>query len=218
MQDRQDWAYERAGRYLGWCEEVENSPFTPLDKVEFAIISAHCPMSNAIDGFLATRGLEDLQALAEGLNWAGVMAPRQKAAYITDTRALLRSEAVPMPDADIRAWRRTYKLPGLGHCKATFAAALIHPLSVNGACLDTHMAQAYGADYGRIIRRLDAYEEVESRMRTEAEEVGLPIFAYQWAVWDWQRLRSRQTGAFDHSFLWRVGRGAAQLPLLMGTE
>ena len=51
MQSRQDYAVTHRQQYLDWCQSVECGPATAMDKLEFAIISAHCRMDKAIAGW-----------------------------------------------------------------------------------------------------------------------------------------------------------------------
>ena len=80
--NRQDYAHSHRGQYLDWCGEVERSPFDRRDMLELAVISAHCPFDKARGGFLATRGVEDMQAYAQALHREGVLAPGNKAGYV----------------------------------------------------------------------------------------------------------------------------------------
>lgn len=69
----------------------------------------------------------------------------------------------------------------------------------------------------RIYTKLADYEGIEAQLLTEAEEVGLPAFAYQWAVWDWKRAKYDSLPPSDHSFLWR-NPTQEQLPLFSSLE
>ena len=222
MLDRQEFADKHRSRYYNWLRNVLDSPHSDMDKVEFAIISAHTPMSAAIDGFLATRHDCDMQVYADTLNSHGVLASYTKTAYVWKSRELV-AEGAPLPDGS-REYREANKLPGLGICKSSFAACLINPLESAVVCLDTHMLQVLldrrptKQEVSRIYRKLDVYEELESWLAQEAFEVDMPVFAYQWAVWDWKRLWSDKRTPEDHSFLWESGRSTYQLPMFGSVE
>ncbi|KKL76654.1 hypothetical protein LCGC14_2042770 [marine sediment metagenome] len=221
--DRLEYAHHNRHRYLDWCHELELSPYSAVDKMEWAIISAHCKFSVSLAGFKATRDIEDLQALADALYANGVLAPGNKAAYILDLRDRCLYGETPLPEACYQTYRREYKFRGLGHCKLSFGSCLIDPLGSNVVCLDTHILQVYlgyrptPREINRIYTKLDEYEDIESFLLAEAEEVDLPPFAYQWAVWDWKRARYDLLPPSDHSFLWR-NPTQEQLPLFSSLE
>lgn len=195
--DRQAWADEHRTTYLDWASRIAESPYSALDKAEFAVISAHCGFEASVRGFERSRLAVAQKHLAEELNYAGVFAPGLKAGYI----ARLRNEADRLPQVgqDMRLWRATTKLPGLGWCKASFAACLIDPLGSNIVCLDTHMVAEYG--YVGVLKQPD-YEYVEALVREEALELDLPMFVYEWATWDFRRWYRHNEFPQDHSFLW----------------
>ena len=216
--NRIDYANANRERYLDWCGEILHSPYTPLDKLEFAIISAHCNMGYAIEGWLATRGINHITPLAETLHANNVMAPGLKAGYIMHLRDML-DDGYPIPHECYQEFRRAHKYPGLGHCKLSFATALIDPIGSNVVCLDTHILQVYlntrptTAQVNRIYAHLPTYESIEGELIQEANEINLPPFAYQWATWDWKRARVDHLPPLDHSFMWRDGRTQFQLPM-----
>jgi hypothetical protein len=216
--DRLEYANAKAGQYLEWLQHVDESPWSAYDKIEFAIISAHTKMDNAINGWLASRNWTGLDELADTLYAHGVLAPYHKAAYISTALEQIR-DGTPLPRPDFREWRRDYKLSGLGYCKASFAACLVAPFESDIVCLDTHMLQVYfderptAKTVASVYRSLPKYEGIENHIRWEAEQVGLPPFAYQWAVWDWKRAKVDHIPPENHSFLWRGGRDTYQLPM-----
>jgi hypothetical protein len=220
MMDRLEYANSHHTKYLDWCNEIDHSPFSAIDKMEWAIITAHTPFESSANGFLATRNLDELQPIANALFNAGVLAPNNKAAYILDLRDRCLYGETPLPESDYREYRRTTKFAGLGYCKLSFGACLIDPLSldINTICLDTHILQVYlgyhpsPKEVNRIYQRLDLYESIESQLLDEAAIVELPPFAYQWAVWDWKRARYDHLPPSNHSFLWR-NPTQYQLPL-----
>ena len=209
LAQRLAYADAHFAQYTEWCAQVGDSPYSPRDKLEWAIITAHCPFDKSVAGFLATRNILGLQPLAVALAQSGVMAAGNKAAYITQ----LRNGDWQTPRPDYRAHRRSNKLPGLGHCKLSFAACLIDPFGADVVCLDTHMLACYGGQVAKCYRSLAAYEAVEDEVLAEANVVGMPPFAYQWAIWDWWRCKTKQVSPQNHSFLWRAGPTAGQLPL-----
>lgn len=162
--NRREYAIDNRSRYLHYLAEVEASPYGPLDMAEFAVISAHCNMERAIDGFLATRDPElDMRRIADRLDLWGVFAPYNKAAYIDR----LRVDMAPLPHPDYRDFRRREKLPGLGFAKLSFAACLGDPFGCDIVCLDTHMLQMYDipiAEHGRYFSSRARYESVEFKL------------------------------------------------------
>jgi len=215
--DRLEYAHANRQRYLGWAGAVAASPLTATARLEFAAISAHTPMRQAIAGWQAVQGIEGVSDMAEALNAAGVIAPGKKAGYIAEYRRLQ-----PMPSYPYREYRRDMKLPGLGYCKLSFACCLIDPFNSDVVCLDTHILQVYmGRRPGELdIRKcytcLAHYEYIEGQVLAEAAQVGLPPFCFQWAVWDWKRARVDLKPPLNHSFLWRGGTTTYQLPLFSG--
>ena len=217
--DRLDYAHANRQRYLDWAGAVADSDLTISDRLEFAIISAHTQMASAIAGWHASRGVVELEEIAEVLNGAGVLAPGNKAAWIVGVR-----RTQPCPSFPYQEYRRTNHIPGLGYCKLSFGCCLISPLNSDVVCLDTHILQVYmGRRSGeRDVRKcytcLAHYEYIEGQLLAEAREANLPPFVYQWAVWDWKRARVDHKPPLDHSFLWRGGETQYQLPLFSSLE
>lgn len=216
--DRLTYADTNRQRYLDWGEEIARSPCTPIELLEFAVISAHTPMAVAIAGWRAARAHADMTELAEALHYAGVLAPYNKAAAI----AWLR-ELNPRPTFPYREYRRNVKLPGLGLCKLSFGCCLIDPFGSDIVCLDTHLLRVYyerrptERERRRVYRKPLVYEVLESQLKQEAESVALPPFLYQWAVWDWKRAAFDRKPPLNHSFLWRDPKDY-QLPLFSSVE
>ena len=210
--DRQTYAQLNGQRYLDWAGGLVSSPYSEVERFEWAIITAHTPFQVSVAGFLASRREVTLTGLAQALGDAGVMAAGNKAAYIIRLREGLTVGSLSLPTPPYHDWRRTYKLPGLMHTKLSFGICLCDPYGADVVCVDTHIAAAYGADHKRCLRRLDEYERIERQIVREADEVKLPAFCYQWAVWDWQRVRTRHIQPSDHSFLW-TNPTQVQLPL-----
>ena len=222
--DRLAYADANRGRYLAWCADVASGPATVADRFEFAVISAHCPFGKAIAAWKATRGIDRVLEYGAALHTAGVVGPFNKAARALEIRDGLASGELPEPRADFRDWRRRYKFRGLGFCKASFAACLCKPFESDIVCLDTHVLRALAGEEAdaRFIRRTwenrGDYEYWESVLVLEAEELQMPAFAYQWAVWDWQRARAMQVPPSNHSVFWKGGESQYQLPLFTHLE
>ena len=220
--DRLTFAYSHRERYLDWAGQVSTGPWSVADRVEWAVISAHTPFAASVDGWRKTRGLVELEDMAEALAWAGVVGPAKKAAWCLTVRAGLVSGEIPPPTAPFAAWRKGVKIAGLGWCKQSFAACLVEPLTADIICLDTHMIQAVyerrptQREIGAVHANNFRYAAIESRLLHEAQEIGVLPFPYQWAVWDWTRARTMRVPPSDHSFLWRGGATAQQLPLFSG--
>ncbi len=221
--DRQDYAFANQDKYNDWCKAVEDSPFDAVEKLEFAIISAHTLFAKSISGFLATRGLEDMQSIGNALYHHGVTAPGNKAAYILGLRDMVLYGDTPLPEPCYQEYRKAVKLPGLGYCKLSFGACLIAPFDANIVCLDTHILQLYlgympsRKEVARHYTKLDSYASIEGQLLSEANEVGLAPFAYQWAVWDYKRAKVDHKSPQDHSFLWQSGQTQYQMPMFSST-
>jgi len=209
--ERQEFAVLHRDRYAEWCQNVADGPYSPLDKLEFALLSAHCPMESAIVGWEQTRHHFTLEALKETLVLSGVFAPIVKAERIHNLRREFGRGDVDIPlKAPFKDWRDAAVIRGLGFCKKSFGACLIDPIKSDVVCLDTHICQIYGVNADWVYRKAVNYAAVENLIRLEAADVGLPIFAYQWAIWDWKRSQGGR-GVWgnrieDHSFLWASGR------------
>ena len=205
--DRTEFAAEHRQTYLDACAHIAEGPWTDLDKTEFALISAHCRFDKAVHGFHATRNTLGVVDTSEALFQAGVFCPGDKGARIAELRERVQDEGLQLPGGDLHEYRREVRIRGLGYCKLSFAACLIAPMESDIICLDTHMLQAYlgrritKRDTGSIYVRLGRDEEIERALLEEAVQIGMPPFAYQWAVWDWQRGRAGLQPA-NHSFLW----------------
>ena len=211
--NRLEYANINRQRYLDWADSIANTPCTAGALLEFAVISAHTPMSVAIAGWRAVQEYVVVSDVANALYRAGVIAPFNKAARICQIR-----DDQPMPSYPFAEYRRQEKLPGLGICKLSFGCCLIAPLDSDIVCLDTHILQTYlerqptQREVNRIYTRLPLYEYIENKLTSEAAEIGLPSFPYQWAVWDWKRARIDHKPPLNHSFLWQ-NPSDYQLPL-----
>ena len=218
--ERQKYAQRHKERYLDWLDNVRCGPYTTLDKLEFAIISAHTPMEAAIQGWGASRNSTTMDDYANALNDNGVLAAFNKAGYVWRMREMLVDDK-NCPQADYREYRRTVKLPGLGWSKLSFASCLIDPFNSSIVCLDTHMLDALvpgitEKEKAIAFRKLERYEQIESILIGEAVEVDTPLFAYQWAVWDYVRSTKTGKAAESHSFLWDGKYCRFQLPMFSG--
>lgn len=222
--DRLEYAERNKQRYLDWCAGVESSPFDDIDKLEFAIISAHTLFDKSIDGFLATRNLDNVTDIGNALYNTGVIAPGNKAAYIVGLRDDVLECRIDIPSLSFREYRKSHKIAGLGYCKLSFGCCLINPMESDVVCLDTHILQVYMGrrptpnEINRHYQTLGLYVGIEDMLIGEAEQIGLPAFAYQWAVWDWKRAKVDHKPPSDHSFLWQGGQTIKQLPLFSGLE
>ena len=200
-----NYVLEHKNRYLTFLNEVANSPFSPEDKVEFAIISANAPLERCIEGFLATRDRKlSRQELGEKLHMSGVNAPYVKGLYLQAYR-----DAPIVPEPPYRAFRRDIKIAGLGHCKMSFASCLIDPFNPEVVCIDSNVAKHFGWDAVRLFASLRQYEDAEALLLENAARLEVPPFLYQWAVFDFRRGQMH-----PHDFLWQSGRQSYQLELL----
>ncbi len=209
---RMDYAYRHADRYQQWCYEVERSPFSNMAKAEFAIISAHTRQEFATEGFLAVQREHSVESIGRVLAGASVFAPFKKAGWIWLLRERVANGEDVLPELPFVDWRMRVKINGLGLIKSSFAAALSDPLHSDVLCLDTHMCRAVDIPYRSVMRSSNLYRSVEAGLDLEACEVGLPLFAFQWATWDFMR-RDYHQAADDHSFLWRGGRTKYQIKM-----
>ena len=198
---RTQYASRHKSRYITWGQELANSPYSPLEMMELAIISACTPYRQMVAGFLASRDTDDV---ADSLHRAGVLASRRKARDILALRA--SGVVIEAPES---TWRLSHRVPGLGLCKLSFGLALANPLGADVVCLDTHVCWEYGVDPGWVYRREENYIAVEKQVVSEAKEVGLPPFLYQWSTWDFRRL-CRGVPPENHSFLWPSGPTQSQ--------
>ena len=85
--DRLEYAHVNRNRYLDWCNEIRQSPYSDVDKMEWAILTASCKFEVSVAAFEASRGIIDEWALAEALYSQGMMAPNRRAAYIVELLA-----------------------------------------------------------------------------------------------------------------------------------
>lgn len=217
---RQGYVTANMGMYWDFLTEVANGPFSEIEKMAFACISANTAMGGAIDGFLATLNKVGVTEIAEALLFWGVNAPFKKAAYIAGIREV-PDYMIPNPDVDMIEQRELYvpEIVGLGYAKYSFAASLITPFESTICCIDTHMYQTltgripHKGVYGRSKKALADYIELEDILRREAKEIDAPVFLYQWAVWDLQRKISQGSPVELHDFLWSRGREHFQITM-----
>jgi len=191
----QTWAIAHQDRYTYWCTQVAKSPYTPIQKAEFAVISAHTPFWQAVKAWqlLQYTGYRSVWRIAVTLS--NVIAPYQKARAIYT----IRNTGIN-PGTDAAQWRSAVKLPRLGYCKASFAACLIDPLGSNVVCLDVHVKRLYGCTKTTLTS--NQYIKLESEVLNDAAQLNMAPFLYQWAIWDYARLIWMQVPPCDHSFLW----------------
>ena len=194
MDNRMEYAREHKAVYVDYCQRIASSSVSDVRRMEFAILSAHCPFDKAVAAWYGIEGAVTADEISAAIRRAGLGLTKFK----TDAIVALRQRTDVAPTGDCRKWRDTTKVKGLGLSKASFAACLVQPLTSNVVCVDTHMFQCYE---GRVPSSKDLmgkrYAAVENKILGEAEVVGMPAFAYQWAVWDYQR------GTTEiHSFLW----------------
>ena len=215
--DRQKYVLDNLGTYSDFLNEVQFGPFSDRDKMEFAAISANTAMGGAIDGFIASRDKESVTEIGEALLFWGVNAPFAKAAYCMGIRECDAS-LIPSPDGNMLEQREKCvpHIKGLGYAKYSFAASMIAPMESDIICIDTHMYQALmngeipngKSLYGQSKKCIELYLDLETTLRVEAFEIEVPLFLYQWAVWDLQRGKIE-----THDFLWERGRSQFQATL-----
>lgn len=218
---RQTYVSDNIGMYWDFLTEVFNGPFSALEKMVFAAISANTSMRSAIDGFLSIQDKTGVTEIGEALLFWGVNAPFNKAAFIVGIRET-PDYMIPNPDADMLEQRRLYvpEIKGLGYAKYSFAAALIAPFESTIVCIDTHMYQTLTGEipngaklYGKSKRCIAEYLRLEDILRREAAEIHTPMFLYQWATWDLQRKLSQNSPIELHDFLWTRGREHFQITM-----
>ena len=217
---RQGYVTQNMGMYWDFLTEIDNGPFSDIEKMAFAAISANTAMDGAIDGFIATLNKVGVTEIAEALLFWGVNAPYKKAAYVAGIREV-PDYMMPNPDMDMVQQRELYvpEIAGLGYAKYSFAACLIWPFESTIVCIDTHMYQTltgripHKGVYGRSKKALSDYVELEDILRQEAAEIQAPMFLYQWAVWDLQRKISQGSPVELHDFLWSRGREHYQITM-----
>jgi len=219
--ERQSYVTERMGMYWDFLTEVANGPFSSIEKMVFAAISANTLMDHAIDGFMAIQDKVMVDDVANALLFWGVNAPFNKAAFVCGIRET-PEYLIPNPDVDMLEQRRTAvpEILGLGYAKYSFASSLITPFESDIVCLDTHMAQTLTGEiptsaslYGKSKRCIENYLQLEDILRREAAEINAPIFLFQWGVWDLHRKLTQGNPPETHDFLWQRGRSHFQITM-----
>lgn len=198
--ERLAYAELYSSRYAVWGRRLLRSPYSPLERLEFALLSAHARSELASKAFVATRHLYSEADIASALAGVGLLGSLRRARFMM----ALRTTPLAIPHAgNMLTWRAQHpRLPGLGHTKLSFGLALISPFDSDVCCLDTHIAREYGADVRLLQRSLSDYVRLESRLRGEAYRVDrMPLFLYQWAVWDYVRQRDYGLPPESHEVL-----------------
>ena len=80
--------------------------------------------------------------------------------------------------------RLRHDVSGLGLCKASFASALLEPMTADVACIDTHMQKVYFGSRGFRTLSLDVYLGAEAKVRAVGERHEVSTFVAQWLIWD----------------------------------
>lgn len=197
-------------KYLAYVRAIDvgESERAVYWRIVFAILSVHSPIEATFEAFKSLRlwrarfgrlpakaRCRDLLLAAKGKDGTVTQYCSQKAGYLVEfDRAWARDKAAFLRGTDTdHDWRLRLvrNVKGLGLAKASFAVALCQPVTSDVCCIDTHM-YALLTDgrppKGAIGKRI--YLELESRIRELAWEVGLSVFATQWALWDARRGQS----------------------------
>ena len=158
-------------------------------RVAFAILSANSPFEDSVKALNVC-----IKKRSAGI----AIAPRDivwfkqvpaKAKYINR----LNRSCLQMLTKQCEETWHNYRLrlkrsvQGLGLAKASFAAALLYPLTADVACVDTWIQKVFLGNTGFKQLGVSDYLIVESKIRTFANCHGVSTFLAQWLIWDHAR-------------------------------
>lgn len=179
------YAQENAAVYLTWANEIRpnlSDPRSLYKRLAFSILSAHTQLPNAAAA---------LDYALECYDRGTAPQPGTLRQYgHTGTKAAwLYPAIIPPLKSETENWHayrlRLRHIPGLGLCKASFLAALLYPLEAETCCIDTHLAAALNsAPTNGKGTPLRDYLTMERYLTKQCSKIGLPLFVFQWAVWD----------------------------------
>lgn len=116
---------------------------------------------------------------------AGIIGP-----YVEDLRqAAIEDVARGGTGQYFRQELLNLQIPGIGPKIAAFVWLLLCPKTSHLATIDIHMMRALGKD-AQSPADLNQYLQYEKELEDKKNEMGyedVPLGAYQWALWDWQR-------------------------------
>lgn len=116
---------------------------------------------------------------------AGIVGP-----YVEDLRqAAIEDVARGGTGQYFRQELLNLQIPGIGPKIAAFVWLLLCPKTSHLATIDIHMMRALGKD-AQSPADLNQYLQYEKELEDKKNEMGyedVPLGAYQWALWDWQR-------------------------------
>ena len=161
------------------------------DRIAFAILSANCRFEASVAGFQYARTCRG-RVQGHILARVGGGITQAKAGWLNalpPIMGLLKQEGEEWNNYRARLAR----VRGLGITKASFAACLLYPSESDVCCLDVWMLRGLAEPYPH---RLTTYQRIEDRVRDYANQVKLPIFLMQWALWDWLRGRVQPHNIF----------------------
>lgn len=198
------FARKNGARYVEFARRIQprlDDPEAVLERVAFAILSANIGF-DAAAGALAYASRVGWHAVEEHelARWGMVHAKARA------LRALPSFEPWELVKQSGECWHE-YRLrlqrtvPGLGLCKASFAAALLYPLEAEVACIDMWMQRLFGLRHWHA-EALCHYRECEQWLARFARHYALPCtFVAQWLVWDSMR------GTVTDHMIWPRGGG-----------
>ena len=178
------------------------------NRLAFAILSANAPFQRAVDalGYAnKRRGSCDARHLAR---MGHTPAKADYLNQLTCGPALLTLCRQSDETSHTHRLRLRHDVQGLGLCKASFASALLEPLTADVACIDTHMQKVYLGNRGFKTLSLDTYLTTESKVRAVGVNHGISTFLAQWLIWDHVRGVVEPHAIFPgaHKLLERKGR------------
>tara|TARA_Y100000034_G_scaffold130224_1_gene188116 strand:+ start:634 stop:1269 length:636 start_codon:yes stop_codon:yes gene_type:complete len=189
-QQAQQYVQDHAELYLGYAQALHRSSVDVTRRIEFAILSANESFDKAVLVWDAM-GRDKAGRIETVMHEHGMGLTKMKGAAIRYHRA--RPHIVPYPDeAGSYRWYRRRRIgahPGLANSKLSFATSLIDPLGSDIVCLDTHMVRGITGTRpdSSWYKSLARYEQVEGAVRAVAGLSEVPLFAAQWALWDYYR-------------------------------
>lgn len=197
MRSSHKWCLDTRRRYIAeaWKVVPTLAPEAAAERVAFAILTANQPLTRSVQALEWWRGerpepppgmySQQLQAAKEVFPGHGPALERREEEGETPYQHRIRL---------------AISVPGLGLTKASFACALMEPITSPLACLDRHILRLL--DVNKPPGTVTQYRALERRIQDRARRVGLPGFLTQWALWDWQRAasRNRSPSVTPHGF------------------
>lgn len=182
------------GYYLHEGKRVQDSNYHWLQGIVFALLSVHSPYHATVaaaqalqevdirDKYSVYYTLRNIKAHDGVVMYAGT-----KASWIGELVNSVYRKGVSfspqgMEDMEYREYLRS-NIKGLAYAKSSFATMCVKGIA-NVCCIDTHMHRLWTGKVQTRTLTPSVYLDMEARVRTIAQQHGVPCSVAQHCLWD----------------------------------